>query len=286
MIRIVSDSSTLYSVKEGKERNIDIAPLLVTINHKSYKEFEEITSDKFLSLINEGHMPSSSQPSVGEVLDIYSSYPEDEIINISMADGLSGTYNSACMAARMMDHSDNITVINSKTLCGPQRYMVDTAVNMAESGYSREEIVNTISEMADNSYSFLIPRDFMYLVRGGRLSSLAGHIGGIMKIVPVLALSKDGGSLNKFATKRTFSKAINKICDNMKENFVDKNYRAYITCSGEENLAISAKKIILESIELNEEDIEIMELSPAFITQGGPGAMAIQFIRKNDILIK
>ena len=122
MIRIVSDSSSLYSKKDGQAKGIEIAPLSVTINNNTYKVYEDIQTEEFIDIINEGHIPSSSQPSIGEVLEIYSKYPQDEIINISMADGLSGTYNSACMARNMDENPERIHVINSQTLCGPQRY--------------------------------------------------------------------------------------------------------------------------------------------------------------------
>lgn len=100
MIKIISDSSILYSAKEWEENNIDIAYLSVTIDNKTYKEREEIDTEEFIKIINEGNIPTTSQPSVGEVVNLYNKYPEDEIINIALADGLSGTYNSACMAKK------------------------------------------------------------------------------------------------------------------------------------------------------------------------------------------
>ncbi len=121
MIRIVSDSSTLYSEKEAKKNNLDVSPLTVTINEKTYRELEDITTEEFIEIIEQGHIPISSQPPIGDVIEIYDKYSNDEIINITMADGLSGTYDTACMAREMVDHRDLITVINSKTLCGPHR---------------------------------------------------------------------------------------------------------------------------------------------------------------------
>ena len=144
MIRIVTDSSTLYSVSEGKTKGINIAPLSVTINNRTYKEFEEIQSKEFVEIIKEGHLPMSSQPSIGDVLEIYNSYPDDEIINITMADGLSGTYNSACMAAQMLDNPERVSVINSKTLCGPHRYIIDIVVKLVEMNKTRLEIVDMV----------------------------------------------------------------------------------------------------------------------------------------------
>ena len=101
MIRIVSDSSALYSKKDGQAKEVTIAPLIVTINGKTYREYEDINTEEFIDIINEGHIPVSSQPAIGEVLNVYNENEDCEIINISMADGLSGTYNSACVAKEM-----------------------------------------------------------------------------------------------------------------------------------------------------------------------------------------
>ena len=215
MIKIVADSSTLYSREETKQNDLDIRPLSVTINNKSYKELEELTTEGLVEMINEGYFPSSSQPSIGDVVEMYEKYPNEEIINISLADGLSGTYQSACMAKSMVDHEENITVINSKTLCGPHRYLVDVAVKLVEAGKTKSEVVSEIESLIETSTSFLIPKDFDYLVRGGRLSPLVGRIGGLVKLVPVMTLSEDSTRLEKFATKRTFKKAIQAICDDL-----------------------------------------------------------------------
>lgn len=282
MIKIVSDSSTLYSIAEAKSKNIDVTPLSVTIDHVTYREFEEINTEKFIDIINKGHVPVSSQPSIGEVVDIYNKYPNDEIINISMADGLSGTYNSACMAKGMAENPDNIEVVNSKTLCGPHRYLVDTAVKLVEAGKTKSEILKEINKLIETSKSFLIPNDFEYLVRGGRLSPLVGRIGGVIKIVPVMTLSDDCTRLVKFTTKRTFCKAIEKICDALVETGVSNDYKFYVSHACKEELANTARNVIINNIDNVE--VEIQKLGPAFTTQGGPGCIAIQVIKKYDIL--
>ena len=98
MLHIVTDSSTMYSVKEAQAQEFDLAPLSVTINNKTYKEYEEIRTPEFVEIIRHGYLPVSSQPSIGDVLDMYQRQPEGDILNITMADGLSGTYSSACSA--------------------------------------------------------------------------------------------------------------------------------------------------------------------------------------------
>ncbi|MDU2491018.1 MAG: DegV family protein [Clostridium celatum] len=282
MIKIVADSSSLYSKSEGTEKGVIVAPLIVSINGNTYKEFEDIRTEEFINIINEGHIPSSSQPSIGEVLDIYDQYPDDEIINISMADGLSGTYNSACVAKGMASNPERIEVINSKTLCGPHKYLVNLAIELAKQGKTKKEIVDEINKTLEDTQSYLIPHDFDFLVRGGRISSLVGKIGSAIKLVPVMKLAENKQSLVKFTTKRTFKKAISKIVEEMIECGVDSNCKIYISHACIENLVEEAKNIILNNIE--NADIEINLLSPAFTTQGGPGCVAIQYIRKHELL--
>ena len=282
MIKIVADSSSLYSKNEGAEKGVIIAPLAVTINGNTYKEFEDIRTKEFIDIISEGHIPASSQPSIGEVLDIYDQYPDDEIINISMADGLSGTYNSACVAKGMAANPERIEVINSKTLCGPHRYLVNLAIELVKQGKTKQEIVDEINKTLEDTQSFLIPHDFDFLVRGGRVSSIVGKIGSAIKLVPVMKLAENKQSLVKFTTKRTFKKAIAKIVEEMLECGVDSNCKIYISHACIESLAEEAKNIIINNIE--NADIEINLLSPAFTTQGGPGCVAIQYIRKHELL--
>ena len=170
MVRIISDTSTLYSSQQALEAGFHVAPLSVTINGSSYREFDEITPEQFVDIINQGHLPTSSQPSVGEVAGLFEQFPDDDLINISMADGLSGTYNGAVAAAQTCDHQDKITVINSRTLCGPHRYLVEKAVKMAKEGMAKVDIVAHMEELMATSKSYLMPADFDYLRRGGRLS--------------------------------------------------------------------------------------------------------------------
>ena len=151
MVRIVSDTSTLYSTTQAREAGFAVSPLSVTIAGKSYREFDEITSEEFVNIIRQGHMPTSSQPAIGEVEDLYNSYPDEEILNVTMALGLSGTYTGALAAADLCDHSHKITVLNTRTLCGPHRYLVEKAVQWAKEGHTKELIVQRLNALMDTA---------------------------------------------------------------------------------------------------------------------------------------
>ena len=279
MLHIVTDSSTMFSVKEAQEQGFDLSPLSVTINNQTYKEYEEIRTPEFVKIIEQGHNPTSSQPSIGDVLDMYERQPEGEILNISMADGLSGTYNSACMAIGMVENPNKqITAWNSRTLCGPHRYMVLQAQKMAEEGKTCAEVLARLEEYAANTYSFLMPNDFDFLKRGGRLAPMVAEIGKLLKLVPIMTLTEDCKRLTSFAKKRTFVKAVDCVVDFLVEKGVDKGHKIYIVHSEAPEMATQTEERLRAQIA--NADIEILPLSPAFTTQGGPRCVAIQTIKK------
>ena len=119
MVRIVSDTSTLFSTKQAREAGFAVSPLSVEIAGETYKEFDEIDSEQFVARIREGNLPKSSQPAVGEVAALYDEFADDEILNITMALGLSGTYNGALAAAKACEKAEKITVINSAPFAAP-----------------------------------------------------------------------------------------------------------------------------------------------------------------------
>lgn len=278
MTHIIADSSTLYSMKEGNEIGLSIVPLNITIDDQSYKDFEGITSEQLLKMIEEHKVPRTSQPSLGEKIDLYNKYSEnDNVIDITMASGLSGTYQTALLAKNACNHPERITVIDSFTLCGPHRALVDQALEMNAEGKSVKEITEYIEKTKRKEISFLIPIDFEYLVRGGRLNGMSGVLGGLLKLMAVMKKGPEGKGLDKFSVCRTSIKVGHAITEEMKREGVDASYTFYISHAENETLALKVKKKI-ES-EFNGATVHVYPLSPSFITQGGPGCVAVQAIQ-------
>ncbi len=277
MIRIIVDSSTLYTKEEGRQLNIDVLPLSVTINQKTYKEFEELSAREFYEIIQQGHIPTSSQPAVGEYIDLFEKYKEDEVLVIAMADGLSGTYQS-CVGAKETSGLDNIVIINSKTLCVPHRLVVNDAIEMRDQGKSFQEIVDMVQSKCDTAISFLLPQDFDFLKRGGRLTPFAATLGGFLKIQPILTQTSDGTRLEKFGIGRNFGIAVNKVIDHLFEIGINDQYRFGVSHA----FALEQAEQVVEKIKkkFNVATVELEKLSCAFITQGGPQCIAIQVIKK------
>ena len=277
MVRIVSDSSTLYSSRQAREAGFAVSPLSVTIADRSYREFDEISSDEFVAIIRQGHMPTSSQPAIGEVTSLYEEFAGEQILNIAMAQGLSGTYMSAVAAADLCDNADGITVVNSRTLCGPHRYMVEQAVEMAKNGATLQELLAWLNPRIDTAKSFLIPADFDYLRRGGRLSPLVSHVGKMAGLAPVMTQTEDGTRLTVAGIRRGFKHAVKYCVEYLQKQGIGKGWKVYISHAAAPEKAETAIEMLRAAMPGAE--YEIVPLSPAFITQGGPGCMAIQYVQ-------
>jgi EDD domain protein, DegV family len=276
-MKIITDTGTMFSPEEGNQKGIVVLPLNVIVDKKSYKEFVDIQSQEFINMVKEGHIPRSSQPSVGEVMEVFEKYQDEEILVINMADGLSGTYQTSLGVRETMEHNENIHVMNSMTLCGPQRYLVEKALDLKAKGFNLESIKQELYKSIATEKSFLIPQDFGFLKRGGRLTPLAATLGGMLKIIPVMTTTKDGKRLEKFTIKKTMKSAVKEIIKSFQELGVDENYKIFVSHA---DVLEQAKKVV-EQIQQSFENvvIELYELSPAFITQGGPGCIAIQTMR-------
>ena len=276
MVRIVSDTSSLYSAAQAREAGFDVSPLSVTIAGKSYKEFDEISAEEFTAIIRQGHMPTSSQPAIGDVAALYEKYPGDEILNVSMAMGLSGTYNGAVAAAGLCGEPERVSVLNTRTLCGPHRYLVEKAVQWAREDCGVKEIRRRLEEKMASAKSYLVPLDFDYLRRGGRLSPLVSYVGSAAKLVPVMTQTEDGCRLTIASVRRGYSHAVKFITGALQKRGVGQGWRVYISHADALERAEQTLKALKEA--MPQAFFEILPLSPAFITQGGPGCVAVQVI--------
>ena len=278
MVRIIADTSTLYSTNQAREAGFAVSALSVTIAGKSYREFDEISAEEFVDIIRQGHMPSSSQPAIGEVEALYNEFAGEEILNVAMAHGLSGTYTSACAAAELCDHPERIHVINTRTLCGPHRYLVEQAVLWAKAGENVHTIQEKLNTLMDTVRSFLVPADFDYLRRGGRLSPLVSYVGKAAGLTPIMTQTDNGERLTAAGIRRGFPHAVKQIVRELEKAGVGRGWRVYISHAGARDRAELALKELKAAIP--DAVYEIWPLSPAFITQGGLGCMAVQYIHE------
>lgn len=276
-MKIVADTATLYSPEEGTELGVTIIPVGVVIDGVSYKDYEEISCEEFLEKVRNGGVPKSSQPAIGELMDVFEESKEDTIV-LTVGDGLSGAYQNAVGAKNSMDDSDHIHILDSKSLAGPHRYLVRKAVELKEKGFDIETVKQELQKSIDNSISFVIPSDFGFLKRSGRLTPVAAKIGSLIKIVPVLTQTADRKRIEPFAIKRSSKKAVDAIIKHLQTLKVDADWLVSVCHGGVQEKA----KEVAEQIksQLCDTVVEILHLSPALMTHGGPDCIVVQAIKK------
>lgn len=276
-MRIITDTASLFTPEEGQKLGIIVIPACVLIGDRAYKDFEDISSEDFLEVVAAGKTPTSSQPAIGDVLEIFENVHE-EILHLSLGDGLSGAYQNAVGAKNCLDENTHIHVVDTKTLAGPQHYLVQKALKLKEEKLDILKIKEELQKCIESSISFVIPADFNFLKRSGRLTPIAAKISALIKIVPVMTQTEDKKRITPFVIKRSVKSATEAIIAHLKTLKIDENYIISVCHAG---TCEKAKEVLQQlKTQFNNTAIEMFQLSPALITHGGPGCIVIQAIRK------
>lgn len=276
-MKIVADTATLFAPSEGEARGMTVIPVCVAIYNKTYKDYAEISSDEFLNLIQAGGVPTSSQPALGDILDIFE-HSDEEMLFLTVGDGLSGAYQTAMGARNCATNPERIHVVNSKTLAGPLRYLAQKAVSLKNRGLHMDAIKQELDSSIESSVSFVIPEDFEFLKRSGRLTAITAKVGGVLKLLPVLTQTEDKTRIKPLTIKRSWKSAVDAIIQRMEQIGVNSEYRISVCHAGVPQRAAS----VLAQVEaaFPAVETEILPLSPALITHGGPGCVVVQAIKK------
>ena len=276
-MKIVSDTASLYAPAEGSEAGLTIVPACVIHEGQVYRDYEDISAERFLELAASGAIPTTSQPAIGDLLDVFEESKE-ETLALLIGDGLSGGYQNAVGAKNSIDENAHIHIIDTKTLAGAEHYLVEKALDLKEKGFSMDAIKQEIIKSVGTSVSFVIPADFEFLKRSGRLTPIAAKLSSMIKIVPVMTQTEDKKKITLFTIKRSWKKATEAIIEQLKSLGVDESYRIYICHGGDLGAAESVYAQI--QADFMRTQMELLSLSPTMITHGGPGCVLIQAIKK------
>ena len=273
-MKIVTDSSVMLSVEEGARRGMTVLPLVVSIDGRSWLEYEDISAEEFLAKVRAGALPQSASPPPALTLEAYDT--DDEVIHLAMADGLSGAYEVACGLVKQARHPERVHVVNTRTLCVPHRVLACAAVQLARRGLDAAAILEALHAQIATAHSYLIPEDFDYLRRGGRLTPLAAKFAHLVKAVPVMKQTDDGTRLEKMKVTRSFAKAVGAIADDLEARGAGEGFFVSVSHADNRAQADEASRMLAERFPGCRHGV--FELGPAFITQGGPGCLAVQAV--------
>jgi len=232
-ISIITDSTSDLPPKIYKDYDYDltVVPLSVTFNDKTYLDNGiDITPEKFFEMMSSSaDMPKASQPTPGNFMQVYKEKLSkgNEIISIHISRKLSGTLNSAELAANQIEKNSEkkqISIVDSGLVHMPCGFLALRAAELAKKGLSRDEIIKEISIFREKIFSFFIPKSLDNLIKGGRINKIKGKLATMLEIKPILTL-KDG-EVALYKNTRKWELAKKEVLESMEsclENFSGKN---------------------------------------------------------------
>ncbi|NLG81965.1 MAG: DegV family protein [Bacilli bacterium] len=215
-IAIVTDSSSSIDFLPHKQYdNIFLVRMPIHFGSDEYIDGVTITVEEFYARIDqEDIIPTTSQPSLGETLELYEKLRDEgytDIIHLPISRGISGYYQSL-FAIKDMITGINIHIVDTKCTAVILGYIVLEAARLTKENKSVQEVLEYCDYLANNYKVYFIVDDLKYLVKNGRLSNAAGFIGKVLNIKPILTFNYEGQIIG-IEKIRTRKRAIRHIID-------------------------------------------------------------------------
>lgn len=283
-VRLISDSACDISQSEAKELNITILPLKTLIDGEEYLDGVTITPHEFYDKLETcKELPTTSQLCPAEFEDAFRSAVKngDEVVVITIAGKLSGTLQSATVAA--VDFPGKVWIVDSESVTIGQRILMMYAVRLRDKGLSGREIAEQLNQIKSRVCLLARVDTLEYLVRGGRLSKTAGFAGAVLNIKPVLSV--EDGEVKVIGKARGSRQSDNMLTDFIKQKGgVDFNLPVMLAYSGTDDALL--KGYIDNSRVLWEEHLNslpVTMIGSTISTHAGPGAIAVAFFADKQV---
>ena len=170
-IAIVTDSNSGITQARGKELGVYVIPMPFYINEELFFEDISLSQEEFYQKLGEDAEISTSQPSPGDVMDLWEKLLEeyDEIVHIPMSSGLSSTCENAISLS--MEYDGRVQVVDNKRISVTQEQSVMDALTLCDAGKSAREIKEILEKEKFESTIYITVDTLKYLKKGGRINS-------------------------------------------------------------------------------------------------------------------
>lgn len=279
-VAVITDSGSNYYSENIRPEGLFCVSLQVIDADKGYREGQEITPKEVYELLAQGKMLKTSSPLVADVEAVVDDIIEqgyEMVFSVNITTGLSSTIQMVKMVCEQKgikhDYFDCWTTARAQLECATK------ALKLFNEGKEIEVVKEELQTMADHSRTFVLPVDMKHLVKGGRITPLAGALAGFLKINPVLYLDEGTKGVNEVYKKvRTQRKAFEIVVSDMLEEGVDESYKICVThvrdLEAGERMAAMIKEAIPNA------DYYLTDLVPVVGCHTGVGCVAVQYVKK------
>jgi len=275
-IAVVTDSTSDIGTELAKQLDITVIPLSIIYRGVVYKDGVDLTPSEFYPMLEEagdGELPTSSQPSPQEFLDIYKPLIDSgkEILSFHISKGLSGTVDAAKIAASQLA-PDRIHVVDTQSISFGIAGQAIEAARLAKEGFSAQEILQKVSEIKDQSEVLFSLDTLYYLERGGRIGKVSSVVGSLLKIKPIVRV--EDGIYVPLAKVRSMKQAISGMVEFLQGKF--KKNKVSIAVGHGQGLEYAQSLLELALEKLNVKDRpSLFEVGPVIGVHTGPGTVGI-----------
>ena len=271
------------------DNNIGVVNFQFILDGKSNKDDfgSNISLKDFYDLMRKGAKPTSSQPSPDAYLETWEKYLSEgnDVLHITLSSGISGAYNSALIAKDLALEKypeRKVIVVDSLSASGGYGLLVKYALQKKNEGMNIEDLEKYVIDSRQKLHHVFYMSDLTSLIRGGRISAIAGAVGGILNIFPVLTCDKEG-KLEIIDKVRGEGKAIKAVIKYITENvsngfdFSDGFLLSHSDCMElAQNLINEVEKLFPKS-----KVVEVSSIGTTIGSHTGPGTVALFFLGNN-----
>ncbi len=278
MIRIITDSTSDFTLKEAQEKGVYLASLNVNIDGIEYKEGVNITHENFYDLNRTAKQTLTSQPSPEAFLELYEKAKSnnEKVIGIFVSTHLSGTFQSASIARDMIDYED-IYLIDTNNISVSIRLMVETALHYIKQGKTYTEVCSIMEDYKKRLDAFAIIDDLNHLKRSGRLSPAKSFLGSVLQLKPITTLA---GKVDVVATVRGAKPAIEKTIELIEEKGgMDKEELCVVGYTGKTNQWYNDLKDAISKKYHNGSNIIVTPIGASVGNHVGAGTFAVGYFK-------
>ncbi|SEM48407.1 EDD domain protein, DegV family [Ligilactobacillus sp. WC1T17] len=282
-IAVVTDS-TAYLTKEQVEKyNIRVVPIPFVIDDQVYNEGVDITTEEFYDKLRTCQkFPSTTQPPVGELIELYNSLADegyDTVISIHLAGTISGFIRT--LQTTVKDAvSDRINLIpyDSKITVLLMGYLAIEAAKLTQEGKDLDTILARLNQLRTTIKEFFVVDDLQNLVRGGRLSNASAFIGSVLKIKPLLTFDDESDKIVAFEKVRSSKRALKRVEELFDERIqgIDYPLRLIVIHANDEAAALAWREKLAKKYP--DYPIDISYFGPVIGTHLGEKALALAWM--------
>ena len=277
-VRIIVDSST--DVSEEYREKIQFVPLTVRFGDKEYLDGVELSKHQFYEMLVESDaLPTTSQATPAAFAEYLESVASagDSAVVITLSSKLSGTYQSAVLAA---EDYPNIYVVDSQSVAIGTGVLAQYAVELAQQGMGAEEIAQVLTQQREKVCVVALLDTLEYLKKGGRISKTVAFAGGVLNIKPVVTVQD--GAVALIGKARGSRNGNNLLVEKIREaGGVDFERPVLLGYTGLSSALL--EKYVDDSKALWADHVDKLDcclLCSVIGTHVGPGAVAVAFFRK------